>query len=120
MVKRRASVSSASDNEVAHKAAKKTKTSSGLISPAGKDDDGNAYWEASCQDITWRGISLSTEQYATLLKLVPSINNKLREMGKLVDGSEDATAVSPVAVKKQKKEKSDRANIDATSDEDDG
>lgn len=41
-------------------------------------------------------------------------------MGKLVDASEDATAVSPVAVKKQKKDKSDKANIDATSDEDEG
>lgn len=61
MVKRRASVSSASDTEIAHKAAKKTKTSSGLVSPAGKDDDGNAYWEASCPDITRRVTSTNAD-----------------------------------------------------------
>lgn len=71
MVKRRASVSSASDNEVAHKAAKKTKTSSGLISPAGKDDDGNAYWEASCQDITWRVTSTNAACPATAQQQTP-------------------------------------------------
>lgn len=48
--KRRASFaepSDGSDVEVSHKAAKKTKNSATVISPAGKDDEGNPFWEAS-------------------------------------------------------------------------
>lgn len=48
--KRRASVaepSDGSDIEVTHKVAKKSKTSATVTSPAGKDDEGNPFWEAS-------------------------------------------------------------------------
>lgn len=48
--KRRASVaepSDGSDAEVTRKVSKKNKTSGSVISPAGKDDDGNPFWEVS-------------------------------------------------------------------------
>lgn len=49
---------------------------------------------------------------------MPSINGRLRELGELVDPSGDVEDGAPAIVKKTKKEKSDKANIDATSDED--
>lgn len=41
-------------------------------------------------------------------------------MGQLVDTTEDVEDESAAIVQKRKKEKSDKANIDATSDEDEG
>ncbi len=41
-------------------------------------------------------------------------------MGKLVDTADDAEDDTTAIVKKHKKEKSDKANIEATSDEDEG
>lgn len=51
--KRRASasdVSGDSDNDVNHKAAKKSKRSNAAVSPAGKDDEGNPFWEVCFTD----------------------------------------------------------------------
>lgn len=48
--KRRASVSDVSgdsDNDASHKTVKKSKRSNAAISPAGKDDEGNPFWEVS-------------------------------------------------------------------------
>ncbi|OAA80457.1 Transcriptional coactivator p15 [Akanthomyces lecanii RCEF 1005] len=67
-----------------------------------------------------KGISLSLEQYTALIKLIPSINGQLREMGQLVDTAADAEKDVTAIVKKPKKEKSDKANIEATSEEDEG
>ncbi|KAJ6783929.1 hypothetical protein PWT90_09318 [Aphanocladium album] len=147
--KRRASVAEASDGsdvEVPHKIAKKSKSNANVISPAGKDDEGNPFWELSNKRRVGvsqfksmclinireyydkdgktlpgkKGISLSLEQYTALVKLVPSINGKLRELGQLVDTRDDAEEDTAAIVKKPKKEKSDKANIEATSDEDEG
>lgn len=143
--KRRASVGEdGSDAEVVHKVSKKSKTSAGIVSPAGKDDEGNPFWEISntrrvgisefkgvCM-ISIReyyekngkllhgkkGISMPVDQYAALLKLLPSISGKLREMGQLVDTPDKPEGDTATMVKKSKKEKSDKANIEATSDED--
>lgn len=67
-----------------------------------------------------QGISLSLEQYTALLKVIPGINAKLREMGQLVDTTEDMEDDASAIPKRPKKEKvkSERSNIDATSDED--
>lgn len=67
-----------------------------------------------------QGISLSLEQYTALLKVVPGINAKLREMGQLVDTADDVDDDAAAIPKRSKKEKakSERSNIDATSDED--
>ncbi len=48
--KRRASVSDGSgdsDNDASHKTVKKSKRSNAAVSPAGKDDEGNPFWEVS-------------------------------------------------------------------------
>ncbi|XWW92764.1 hypothetical protein V2A60_000690 [Cordyceps javanica] len=145
--KRRASIaepSDGSDVEAVHKVTKKSKTGTNLVSPAGKDDEGNPFWELSSKRRVGvsqfknmclinireyyekdgkflpgkKGISLSLEQYTALLKLAPSINGKLREMGQLVDTADAAEQDATAIVKRSKKEKSDKANIEATSDED--
>ncbi|TQV95502.1 transcriptional Coactivator p15 [Cordyceps javanica] len=139
--KRRASIaepSDGSDVEAVHKVTKKSKTGANLVSPAGKDDEGNPFWEARVSQFKnmclinireyyekdgkflpgKKGISLSLEQYTALLKLAPSINGKLREMGQLVDTADAAEQDATAIVKRSKKEKSDKANIEATSDED--
>ncbi|OAA71550.1 RNA polymerase II transcriptional coactivator [Cordyceps fumosorosea ARSEF 2679] len=145
--KRRASVaepSDGSDAEVTRKVSKKNKTSGSVISPAGKDDDGNPFWELSNKRRVGvsqyqnrvminireyydkdgkalpgkKGISLLLDQYLALVKLVPSINGKLREMGQVVDTADNAGEDTTATAKKSKKERSDKANIEATSDED--
>ena len=66
-----------------------------------------------------QGISLSVEQYLAFLKKVPAINEALRERGFVVeddDDVDDAPAVSTGTRKGRVKE--EKANIDATSDED--
>jgi len=69
-----------------------------------------------------KGISLSIDQYNHLLRAIPHINAKLREMDKEVDEPEilaehskdkdDARSASKIRFKP------DRSNIEATSDED--
>ncbi|KFA64941.1 hypothetical protein S40285_03869 [Stachybotrys chlorohalonatus IBT 40285] len=124
---------------------KKSKKTASATHPDGKDDDGNPFWELSNKRRVGvsefkkmcfvnireyyekdgkalpgkKGISLSVEQYAALLKSIPSINAALREMGHPVDEPDGIDAVDVAPKKsKQDKNKSSKANIDATSDED--
>lgn len=65
-----------------------------------------------------QGISLSVEQYNALVKAIPAINAALRAQGEKVEEPEDEAESALVPVPKTKKEKrSPKANIDATSDE---
>lgn len=60
-------------------------------------------------------------QYTALLKAAPGINAALRQMGQAmedVDDLGDAT-VEPTKKPKKEKKKASKANIDATSDEED-
>lgn len=72
---------------------------------------------------------LSVEQYQSLAGLIPSINKELRKQGVDIDGSDDGdkddkedTEEGPVKPSKSSKSKSKgeskKANIEATSDED--
>lgn len=66
-----------------------------------------------------QGISLSVAQYAALLKAAPAINDTLRQLGQTVEevpGTSD-TVAEPIKASKAKKPS--KANIDATSDEED-
>lgn len=67
-----------------------------------------------------QGISLSLEQYTTLLKAIPGINAQLRELGQLADTSDDVDDDAKNAPEPSKKNrvKPEKSNIDATSDED--
>lgn len=57
-------------------------------------------------------------QYTALLKAVPSINAALRQMGQAVEDVEDLDETTVEPAKKPKKErKTSKANIEATSDE---
>ncbi|KPM36462.1 hypothetical protein AK830_g10131 [Neonectria ditissima] len=137
----------AGDHEIAQKPAKKAKSSSSGAGSQGKDDDGNPFWELSnkrrvgvsqFKTLSFvnireyyekdgktlpgkKGISLSVEQYMALLKVVPSINAALRDLGHTIDESEETTSTALVPVPKPKKDKSksSKANIEATSDEED-
>lgn len=72
-------------------------------------------------DLTKRqGISLSVAQYITLLKAVPAINATLRQMGHAVEDIDDMSDVDMPADKPKKGSKPSKANIDMTSDEDEG
>lgn len=55
-----------------------------------------------------------------LLKIVPGINAALRDLGHAVDDDEDMDDASapPMALVKKAKSKPAKANIEATSDED--
>lgn len=78
-----------------------------------------------------QGISLTVEQYQSLVGIVPAINQQLRKNGVALDGDvieddvededEDEDEKPAKATKKSKKTKveSKKANIEATSDEDD-
>lgn len=71
--------------------------------------------EANCG----QGISLSLEQYTALLKAIPGINSRLRELGEFADTSEDVEDDAESAkVSKKSKQKPEKSNFDATSDED--
>ena len=69
-----------------------------------------------------QGISLNVEQYQALVNAVPSINAALIKKGVDIESStiqeKDRREDAEGAVKRQKI-KSKKANIDATSDEDD-
>lgn len=76
-----------------------------------------------------QGISLTVEQYQSLVGIVPAINQELRKQGMALDGDviededdnedEDEDEKPAKASKKSKKTKveSKKANIEATSDE---
>jgi hypothetical protein len=69
-----------------------------------------------------QGISLSIDQYTELLKAIPEINAALGKMGEAIDAvnnvasSEDEQ--SPNRTRVKKKSNKAKANIEATSDED--
>jgi hypothetical protein len=137
--KRSASLVEDSDDETQPQVVSK-KSKGSAAAPDGKDDDGNPFWELSNKRRVGvsqfkkmsfvnireyyekdgkslpgkKGISLSVEQYTALLKCVPSINAALRGLGHAVDD----VGVEVPAKEKKEKARSDKANIDATSDED--
>ncbi|KIE02326.1 Transcriptional Coactivator p15 family protein, partial [Metarhizium majus ARSEF 297] len=142
--KRRAADDSDEDQKVSVKSSKKTKHN---VTADGEDDDGNPFWELSNKRRVGvsqfknvclinvreyyekdgkmlpgkKGISLSVAQYTALLKAAPGINAALRQMGQAmedVDDLGDAT-VGPTKKPKKEKKKASKANIDATSDEED-
>ena len=76
-----------------------------------------------------QGISLTVDQYRSLLQAIPELNEKLRKAGHEIadpvasptastDGGAALTISSPPA-QKTKPKKAKKANIDVTSDEDD-
>jgi hypothetical protein len=148
--KRSASMVEDSDDaepQLSPNAAKRSKHGVSDAPAASKDDEGNPFWELSSKRRVGisefknmhfinvreyyekdgkalpgkKGISLSVEQYAALLKAVPSINATLRDLGHVVDDlDEDDSVVGAVPKTKTKKTKPPKANIEATSDEDEG
>ncbi|KAG9244432.1 putative RNA polymerase II transcriptional coactivator [Calycina marina] len=69
-----------------------------------------------------KGISLTIDQYKTLLKSIPEINKSLAAQGIRVDEADDEEDSEPPkkAVAKLKKESKAKANIESTSDEEEG
>jgi hypothetical protein len=69
-------------------------------------------------DTQQQGISLSLEQYKALLRVIPQLNEELRSQGHDVGGL-PATGTSDALVKadRPKAKKSQKANIDVTSEE---
>ncbi|KAM5352422.1 hypothetical protein ACJ41O_005145 [Fusarium nematophilum] len=142
--KRRAALSD-SEPELAPKAPKRVKGAAAGTEPDGKDDEGNPFWELSNKRRVGvseyrkmpfinirefyekdgktlpgkKGISLSVQQYNAFVKAIPGINAALREQGHTVVDPEESTETALVPVSKPKKErkKSPKANIEATSDE---
>ncbi|KHN99434.1 Transcriptional Coactivator p15 family protein [Metarhizium album ARSEF 1941] len=139
--KKRAADASDVDQKVSSKALKKTKHN---VAADGEDDEGNPFWELSNKRRVGvsqfknvclvnlreyyekdgkmlpgkKGISLSVAQYTALLKAAPGINAALRQMGQSVEDIGDLGDASVETAKKEKK--ASKANIDATSDEEEG
>lgn len=65
-----------------------------------------------------KGISLSVEQYLALLKAAPGINAALRAKGQAVEDPDEMDIEEPSVATNRRKSKSDKSNIEATSDED--
>ncbi|KAI1140382.1 PC4-domain-containing protein [Hypoxylon sp. FL0543] len=127
-----------------NKSSKKTKTTP--ATDTGKDDEGNSFWSlggtrrvtiSAFKGKTFinireyytdasgdlkpgkKGIMLTPEQYNTLVQAIPSINAELSS--KSLD-TVDLSLAAPAETKPAKKAKSDekkaKANIEATSEED--
>ncbi|KAJ9156451.1 hypothetical protein NKR23_g1365 [Pleurostoma richardsiae] len=120
--------------------ASKSSSSKSSGAGAGKDSEGNSYWELSSKRRVGvskfknallvnireyyeadgelkpgkKGISLSVDQYQSLLKAIPAINAELRKAGHNVD---DLNADSAQEVVSKPAKKAKKANIEATSDE---
>lgn len=77
-----------------------------------------AILERTKADLRRKGISLSVEQYLALLKAAPGINAALRAKGQAVEDPDEMDIEEPDVSTNKKKSKSDKSNIDATSDED--
>ncbi|KAG5948647.1 hypothetical protein E4U53_006222 [Claviceps sorghi] len=131
------------DQKISPKAAKKSKHG---VKPDGEDEEGNPFWELSNKRRVGvsqfksmclvnireyyekdgkmlpgkKGISLSVAQYTALLKAAPAINDTLRQLGQTVEEVADPSgaALEPAKVTKEKRRPS-KANIEATSDEED-
>ncbi|KAG6085326.1 hypothetical protein E4U30_000411 [Claviceps sp. LM220 group G6] len=130
------------DQSVSPKAAKKSKHN---VKSDGQDDEGNPFWELSNKRRVGvsqfksmclvnireyyekdgkmlpgkKGISLSVAQYAALLKAAPAINDTLRQLGQTVEEVPDTSDTVEEPIKASKAKKPSKANIDATSDEED-
>lgn len=74
--------------------------------------------ERTNANLRHKGISLSVEQYLALLKAAPGINAALRAKGQDVEEPDEMDIEEPSVSTNKKKSKSDKSNIDATSDED--
>lgn len=74
--------------------------------------------ERTNADVRRKGISLSVEQYLALLKAAPGINAALRAKGQDVEDPDEMDIEEPSVSTNRRKSKSDKSNIDATSDED--
>ncbi|KAG5941928.1 hypothetical protein E4U59_001472 [Claviceps monticola] len=130
------------DQSVSPKVAKKSKHN---VKSDGQDDEGNPFWELSNKRRVGvsqfknmclvnireyyekdgkmlpgkKGISLSVAQYAALLKAAPAINDTLRQLGQTVEEVPDMSDTVAEPIKASKAKKPSKANIDATSDEED-
>lgn len=75
-----------------------------------------------CADVLLQGISLTIEQYQALLKAIPEINADLQAMGIDVSGNDkeddEAMEEDSLPKKRVRAKKDTKANIEATSDED--
>lgn len=60
------------------------------------------------------------EQYAALLRAAPAISATLRDMGETVGDVDDAGTAPAKTSAKKESAKPAKANIEATSDEDEG
>ncbi|KXJ91056.1 transcriptional Coactivator p15-domain-containing protein [Microdochium bolleyi] len=146
------------DDAPVKQTAKPTKKAKTSTATSGKDDEGNSFWTLSANRRVGisnfkgkvlinireyytdaagdmkpgkKGISLSLEQYASLVNAIPSLNAELAEQGHDVpdtragalskavahssDEDEDETPVD----KKKAPKKAKKSNIEATSDEED-
>lgn len=138
-----------SDMEVDTKPTKTTKKvkTGGADLDSGKDDQGNSWWglshtrrvglsefkkkpyvnireyyeAAGVMKPGKKGISLTVEQYNALLKAIPAINAELSAQGHDVAEIPSGPALSSGVQKSTTKEKKKptKANIEATSDEED-
>ncbi|PHH83143.1 hypothetical protein CDD82_3436 [Ophiocordyceps australis] len=146
--KRRASPDADASQDAASPVAKPPKKTKTTAPPDGIDDEGNPFWELSAKRRIGishfrnaclvnvrefyekdgkmlpgkKGISLSVDQYAALLKAAPAINVALRDLGQKIDTFEhiiDAPA-NPSPKSEKPRTKPSKANIEATSDEDEG
>ncbi|KAG6041700.1 hypothetical protein E4U41_002783 [Claviceps citrina] len=132
------------DQKVSPNIAKKSKHG---VKGDGEDDDGNPFWELSNKRRVGvsqfnnmclvnireyyekdgkmlpgkKGISLSVAQYIALLKAAPAINDTLRQLGQTVQdvANPSDAAVEPATTANREMKKPSKANIDATSDEED-